>query len=377
MPVTKTWRLNERHYGALQGYNKDTAYQELGLDQELVMEMRRSYSTPPPRMSDDHPYWHGRDRRYGKLSADQLECSRGESLEDAARRIMPFFNSAVVPSLREGNRCLVVAHANTLRTLIKQIDNISDTDIKQLSIPTGIPLIYRFDKNLKPVDSSCELEFRYMVRPKGYTWATSRRHGFHGVYLGDLERLQDIQKKRDATSRCWQRVILRNIAKRVNEEDVAEDEHCLDGPDFHGEDSVDTKHLCRKITEKLQNPEFANMLRKYSGSLHTFDHTLFSSQCINNSPFTPFPTMLYHSHKVLVRMKEYLETLLAKANTDIYRYIPLETYKQIVDQIHFDSAGQVVDPFVSLKDREDREARQIAWIKGLNSDRKDAHSLNS
>ena len=88
MPVTKTWRLNERHYGALQGYNKDTAYQELGLDQELVMEIRRSYSTPPPRMSDDHPYWHGRDRRYGKLSADQLERNRGESLEDATRRIM-------------------------------------------------------------------------------------------------------------------------------------------------------------------------------------------------------------------------------------------------------------------------------------------------
>lgn len=157
VPITKTWRLNERHYGALQGYNKDTAYQELGIDQELVMEMRRSYATPPPRMEDDHPYWHGKDRRYAKLSPEQLERSRAESLKDAAERIMPFFNKVIVPSLREGNRCLVVSHANTIRTLIKQIDNISDEDIKQLSIPTGIPLIYRLDKDLRPVDPNCEV----------------------------------------------------------------------------------------------------------------------------------------------------------------------------------------------------------------------------
>mmetsp|Transcript_10857 Transcript_10857/g.23911 ORF Transcript_10857/g.23911 Transcript_10857/m.23911 type:complete len:392 (-) Transcript_10857:11-1186(-) len=91
VPITKTWRLNERHYGALQGYNKDTAYDDLNIDQELVMEMRRSYATPPPRMEDDHPYWHGNDRRYSKLTEEQLEKSRAESLKDAAERIMPFF----------------------------------------------------------------------------------------------------------------------------------------------------------------------------------------------------------------------------------------------------------------------------------------------
>jgi len=143
VPVTKTWRLNERHYGALQGYNKDTAYAELGIDQELVMEMRRSYHTRPPMMRDDHQFWHGNDRRYKGLSNEQLDRSRGESLKDTAERIMPFFNSVIIPSLRSGNKCIVVSHANTIRTLIKQIDNISDEDIKQMSIPTGIPLLYR------------------------------------------------------------------------------------------------------------------------------------------------------------------------------------------------------------------------------------------
>ncbi|KAL9182602.1 hypothetical protein ACHAXT_013254 [Thalassiosira profunda] len=341
VPVTKTWRLNERHYGALQGYNKDTAYGELNIDQELLMEMRRSYATPPPRMADDHPYWHGNDRRYSKLSPEQLERSRAESLKDAAERIMPFFNSVVVPSLREGNRCLVVSHANTIRTLIKQIDSISDQDIKQLSIPTGIPLIYRLDRNMRPVDPNCELEFRYMVQPKGYTWATSRQHGFHGVYLGDLERLQDIQKKRDATSRMWQRVILRNIAKQVNEEDIAEDHTCFHNPRFHAENIVETKHLWYKIAQKMQDPEFGNML-------------------------------------LLVRMKEFLESLLAYRRSrkiKTYRYIPLEAYEKIVEKIHLDSAGEVVDPFVSLDDRENREERQRRWIEDMNADKEGAHSL--
>jgi 2,3-bisphosphoglycerate-dependent phosphoglycerate mutase len=152
---------------SLQGYNKDTAYRELGLDQELVMQMRRSYDVRPPRMDDGHPYWHGDDRRYRKLSRDQLEGTRAESLKDTAGRIMPFYRSVIGPSLRAGNRCIVVSHANTIRTLIKNIDGISDEDIKGMSIPTGIPLLYRLDKDLKPVCPVTELEFRYMVEPKG------------------------------------------------------------------------------------------------------------------------------------------------------------------------------------------------------------------
>jgi len=97
-----------------------------------------------------------------------MERSRGESLKDTADRIMPFYNSVIAPSLRSGNRCLVVSHANTIRTLIKEIDGISDEDIKGMSIPTGIPLLYRLDKDLKPVDPIRELEFRYLVEPKGY-----------------------------------------------------------------------------------------------------------------------------------------------------------------------------------------------------------------
>ena len=340
VPITKTWRLNERHYGALQGYNKDTAYSELGIDQELVMEMRRSYNTAPPRMEDDHPYWHGNDRRYGKLSPEQLERSRTESLKDAAERIMPFFNKVIVPSLREGNRCLVVSHANTIRTLIKQIDNISDEDIKQLSIPTGIPLIYRLDKDLKPVDPNCELEFRYLVQPKGYTWATSRQYGFHGVYLGDLERLQDIQEKRDATSRWWQRVILRNIAKQIIEEEECEHKIFYDAQHHGGDDILETKHVWYKLTKKMQNPEYGNML-------------------------------------LLVRMKEYLESLLAYrkgiSNKNL-RYIPLACYEKIVEKIHMGSAGEVIDPFVSLEDRQDREDRQRRWIEGLSLN-VESHSL--
>lgn len=131
------------------------------------MQMRRSYDVPPPRMDDDHTYWHGNDRRYRKLSQEQLERSRAESLKDAADRIMPFFDALVAPTLRSGNKCLIVSHANTIRTLIKNIDGISDEDIKGMSIPTGIPLLYRLDKDLKPVCPVTELEFRYMVEPKG------------------------------------------------------------------------------------------------------------------------------------------------------------------------------------------------------------------
>ena len=152
---------------SLQGYHKDKAYRELGLDQELVMQMRRSYDVRPPRMEDDHPYWHGNHRRYRKLSKEQLESSRTESLKDAADRIMPFYNSVIAPSLRAGNKCLIVSHANTIRTLIKNIDGISDEDIKGMSIPTGIPLLYRLDKDLQPVCPVSELEFRFMVEPKG------------------------------------------------------------------------------------------------------------------------------------------------------------------------------------------------------------------
>jgi 2,3-bisphosphoglycerate-dependent phosphoglycerate mutase len=126
----------------------------------------RNWADPPP-----HPPPRPKQQqrcRYRKLTAEQLDRSRAESLKDAADRILPFWKSVVVPSIRAGNRCLVVSHANTIRTLIKHIDQISDEDIKSMTIPTGIPLLYRLDKNLRPVDPQVEMEFRYMVEPKGY-----------------------------------------------------------------------------------------------------------------------------------------------------------------------------------------------------------------
>lgn len=299
VPVTKTWRLNERHYGALQGYNKDTAWKELDIDQELVMTMRRSYNTPPPPMSDDHPHWHGDDRRYKKLSVEQLEASRAESLEDAAKRILPFYNAMILPSLQAGNRCLVVSHANTIRTLIKHIDNIGDEEIKALSIPTGIPLLYRLDKNMRPVDPSVELEIKYMVQPKGYKWATSHASGFHGVYLGDVERLQDIQRKRDVTNRDWQRIILRNLFNAVIEEDA-------ELVDDNG--VVEARRLWWKINEKMHLKEFSNML-------------------------------------LLARMKDHLEMLMHERRQ---KYVTPDGYEIILNKLHLDATGQVVEPFERL-----------------------------
>jgi len=340
VPVTKTWRLNERHYGALQGYNKDTAYEELSLDQELVMQMRRSYDTRPPVMEDDHPYWHGADRRYKKLSHDQLERSRAESLKDTADRILPFFNSVICPSLKSGNKCMIVSHANTIRTLIKHIDNISDEDIKGMSIPTGIPLLYRLDKRLKPVDPTLELEFRYMVEPKGYTWGTSRAHGFHGVYLGDLERLQEIQRKRDATNRDWQRIILRKIAKSLHEqkkgnhqstEEVDARQHLGDAS-FTTDDSLhtsivyDTRQLWWQLHTKIKdNADYQNML-------------------------------------LLVRMKDHLEELLYHQRRS---FLTNTAFESIINQLHLDAEGQIIEPFVALADQKDRDERQKIWYENL------------
>jgi 2,3-bisphosphoglycerate-dependent phosphoglycerate mutase len=311
VPVTKTWRLNERHYGALQGYHKDTAWKELNLCQELVMQMRRAYDCRPPMMTDDHPYWHGNDRRYRKLSPDQLERTRAESLKDTADRIMPFYNSVIVPSLRSGNKCIIVSHANTIRTLVKHIDKISDEDIKSMTIPTGIPLLYRLDKHMRPVDPQVELEFRYMVEPKGYTWGTSRRHGFHGVYLGDLERLQEIQRKRDVTNRDWQRIILRNIGKTLGwDMDVPES---LVGPR-----TIEIRQLWWLVHSKLQLPDYRNML-------------------------------------LLCKMEDELEDLL---HTERIHSLTKSKYASMIDKLHLDAEGKVVEPFVKLSEREDREERQ-------------------
>lgn len=331
VPVTKSWRLNERHYGALQGYNKDTAWEQLALDQENVMEMRRSYNVRPPRMKDDHPYWHGNDRRYKMLSPEDMEASRGESLKDAADRVVPFFRALVVPTLRAGNKCLIVSHANTIRSLVKYIDRISDEDIKGMTIPTGIPLLYRLDRNMRPVDPEVELEFQYMVEPKGYTWATSRGHGFHGVYLGDLERLQKIQKTRDAGMREWQRIILRNVGKEFGWEMDSTNDSSPSSVETNDNTMVETVQLWGKIKQKMETQKYSNML-------------------------------------LLHKMEDELEKLILSGDGQSQKYMSMQQYEMMIDQLHLDAEGRVVEPFVALNDRKDLDKRKQRWYEKFASD---------
>jgi 2,3-bisphosphoglycerate-dependent phosphoglycerate mutase len=147
LPVQRSWRLNERMYGALQGLNKaETAAQH---GDEQVKIWRRSYATPPPPLGQADPYWPGRDRRYAGLAPGELPAS--ESLQDTFERFLPHWRGHIEPALRAGQRVLIVAHGNSLRALIKHLDAVSDADIVELTIPTGIPLVYELDADLKPL----------------------------------------------------------------------------------------------------------------------------------------------------------------------------------------------------------------------------------
>ncbi len=147
IPVYKSWRLNERHYGALQGLNKKETAERLGV--ELVQKWRRSYDIAPPpleRTDRRHPRY---DPRYRELNEDELPDT--ESLKDTLNRVLPYWHRTIEPSLRAGKRVLISAHGNSLRALVKYLDNISDDDIPMLNIPTGFPLVYELDDNLKAV----------------------------------------------------------------------------------------------------------------------------------------------------------------------------------------------------------------------------------
>ncbi len=147
VPVTKDWRLNERHYGALQGLNKSETAQKYGDEQVLVW--RRSYSTPPPALEANDPRCERGDLRYAALQDSDIPLT--ECLEDTVARVMPFWNDALAPAVRSGKRILVAAHGNSIRALVKYLDNISDDDIIGVNIPNGIPLVYELDENLKPL----------------------------------------------------------------------------------------------------------------------------------------------------------------------------------------------------------------------------------
>ena len=147
LPVQHSWRLNERHYGALQGLNKAETAKQYGDEQVLVW--RRSYDTPPPALEPQDPRSERNDRRYANLDASQVPLT--ECLQDTVARVLPFWNETMAPSIRSGQRVLVAAHGNSIRALVKYLDGISDQDIVGLNIPNGIPLVYELDADLRPI----------------------------------------------------------------------------------------------------------------------------------------------------------------------------------------------------------------------------------
>lgn len=147
VPVTRSWKLNERHYGALQGLNKAETAAKHG--DEQVKIWRRSYDIPPPALETADERWPGHDRRYASLKESEIPVT--ECLKDTVDRVVPYWNDAIAPKIRDGKRLVIAAHGNSLRALVKHLDKISDDDIVELNIPTGMPLVYQLDKDLRPV----------------------------------------------------------------------------------------------------------------------------------------------------------------------------------------------------------------------------------
>jgi 2,3-bisphosphoglycerate-dependent phosphoglycerate mutase len=146
IPVEHSWRLNERHYGALQGLNKTETAAKYGEEQVLIW--RRSYDVQPPALGESDPRYPGQDPRYRELSSSELP--RSECLKDTVARFLPYWHEMIVPSIRSGKKIIIAAHGNSLRALVKYLDGISDQDILTLNIPTGVPLVYELDEHLKP-----------------------------------------------------------------------------------------------------------------------------------------------------------------------------------------------------------------------------------
>lgn len=149
LPVVKDWRLNERHYGGLQGLNKADMARQYGDEQVLIW--RRSYDTPPPALEANDPRGQRQDLRYAKLNPEQIPLT--ECLKDTVARVLPCWNDSLAPVIQAGQRIVIAAHGNSIRALVKYLDNIGDADIVGVNIPNGIPLVYELDANLKPIRS--------------------------------------------------------------------------------------------------------------------------------------------------------------------------------------------------------------------------------
>ena len=149
IPVIRDWRLNERHYGALQGLNKAETAAKYGEDQVKIW--RRSYDTQPPALEESDPRFPGHDSRYASLSKEELPLT--ECLKDTVARFLPLWNDEIAPLVKQGKKVVIVAHGNSLRALVKHLDNVSEEEIISLNIPTGVPLVYELDKDLNPIKS--------------------------------------------------------------------------------------------------------------------------------------------------------------------------------------------------------------------------------
>ncbi len=149
IPETKSWLLNERHYGSLQGLNKAEMAAQYG--EEQVLKWRRSFDIPPDPLDESDERWLGKDPRY--CSIDPAEFPKSECLKDTVERVVPYYQKEIAPKIREGKRLIVAAHGNSLRALVKYLDKVSDEQITQLNIPTGIPLVYELDSDLQVINS--------------------------------------------------------------------------------------------------------------------------------------------------------------------------------------------------------------------------------
>ena len=149
LPVRRDWRLNERHYGALQGLNKSETSEKHGEEQVLIW--RRSYDIPPPALAEDNEHYPGHDPRYANLTSEELPLT--ECLKDTVERFLPYWHEAIVPEIKEGQRVIIAAHGNSLRALVQYLDGLSEEAVLKLNIPTGMPLVYELDDDLKPINN--------------------------------------------------------------------------------------------------------------------------------------------------------------------------------------------------------------------------------
>lgn len=147
LPVEKSWKLNERHYGALQGLNKTETAKKYG--EEQVKLWRRGFAVTPPELTEDDPRYPGQDPRYAKLSKKELPLT--ESLATTIERVIPYWHEVMLPRIARGERVIIVAHGNSLRALVKYLNNLNEEEILELNIPTGVPLVYEFDAKMKPI----------------------------------------------------------------------------------------------------------------------------------------------------------------------------------------------------------------------------------